>query len=212
MPACTLSLMHPDIPDGLKARPFFVAEAGRMGLDWRDLQTRSWSRLSRGQSVWSGISNDTALTLRAVAVRMPALHAFSGPTAAWLLGMDMPPCTPVEVTVARDVPVRARAGIRLRRASLAETDVITRRGFRTTSALRTACDLGSRRDIVESVVALDSALHAGLVKLSELQSHVATHAGAKGIRRLRRATRLADAAIRISDGDAAQAATRDSPD
>ena len=37
------------------------------------------------------------------------------------------------------------------------------------------------------------ALRAGLLELSELASHVDTHAGDKGIRRLRRAVRLADA-------------------
>jgi very-short-patch-repair endonuclease len=71
--------------------------------------------------------------------------------------------------------------------------VIVRKGFRTTSALRTICDLGSHRDARESVVAVDMALHAGLVQLSQLTSHVLIHAGDKGIKRLRRAVRLANA-------------------
>ena len=177
----------------LKLGPFFVADARRTGLVWRDLQTKGWKRLSHGQYAWSGLTHDTLLTLRATAARMPASYAFSGPTAAWLLGLDMPPCSPVEVTVGRDAPVRARVGVRLRRADLPETDVITRRGFRTTSALRTACDLGSRRDLVESVVALDTILHSRVLDLSQLQRHIETHRGATGIRRLRRATSLADA-------------------
>jgi very-short-patch-repair endonuclease len=187
-----LSVVRPDIPTELKRGPFFVVDAAQVGLEWRDLQTRSWKRLSHGQYSWSGLSYDTLMTLRAVAARIPATYAFSGPTAAWLLGVDMPPCSPVEVTVDRDAPVRARAGIRLRRARLPETDVTPRRGFRSTSALRTACDLGSRRDLIEAVVALDSLLHARLVELAQLQSYVQGHRGAPGIRRLRRATGLAD--------------------
>lgn len=58
--------------------------------------------------------------------------------------------------------------------------------------MRTACDLGSLRDVIESVVALDMATRTGLVQLSTLAKHVATHPGEKGIRRLRRAVRLAD--------------------
>jgi very-short-patch-repair endonuclease len=132
------------------------------------------------------------LKLRAVKQRMPAQFAFSGPTAAWLLGLDMSPCEPTEVTVGRDAPVRARAGIRLRRASLPEDDVIICRGFRTTSAMRTVCDLGGRRDLTESVVAIDMALRARLVELPALVLHTQTRAGSKGVKRLRRAIRLAD--------------------
>jgi len=38
--------------------------------------------------------------------------------------------------------------------------------------MRTVCDLASRRDPVESVVAVDMAVRAGLVKMSNLARHV----------------------------------------
>ena len=161
-------------------------------MRWRDLQTRHWTRTSRGQYAWSGLPQDARLKLLAVSRRMPPNYAFSGLTAAWLLGLDVSWSEPIEVTVPRDVAARARAGVRLRRAALPEADVIGQRGLRATSAMRTVCDLGSRADLVESVVAVDMALHAGLVKLADLESYVATHAGAKGIKRLRRAVRLAE--------------------
>jgi very-short-patch-repair endonuclease len=123
---------------------------------------------------------------------MPPDYAFSGRTAAWILGLDLAPCDPVEVTVERTAPVRARAGIRLRRASLLESEVIACRGFRVTVAMRTVRDLGSDRDIAESVVALDMALRAGLVESTDLAAYVQNHSGDKGIQRLRRAARLAD--------------------
>lgn len=172
--------------------PINVAQAARAGLSWDMLQTKAWTRLSRGQYARRSLAGDPETILLAVVQRMPPGYAFSGLTAAWLLGLDVVPCDPVEVTIAREVPVRARAGVVLRRAALPESDVITRRGFRTTSAMRTVCDLGSGTDLVESVVAIDMALRAGLVAMPDLVEHVGMHAGERGIKRLRRATRLAD--------------------
>jgi very-short-patch-repair endonuclease len=160
-------------------------------MRWKELQTRHWTRTSRGQYAWAGLPQDAMLKLVAVSRRMPPRYAFSGLTAAWLLGLDVLWTEPIEVTVPRDVPVRARAGVKLRRAALPDSDVIAQRGLRTTSAMRTICDLGSRANVVEAVVMVDMALHAGLVKLPELLTHVATSVGAKGIKRLRRAVRLA---------------------
>jgi very-short-patch-repair endonuclease len=82
--------------------------------------------------------------------------------------------------------------VKLRRAALNESEVIARQGFRVTFPLRTVCDLGSRRDLIEPVVAVDMALHAGQVTMAELANHLATHVGAKGIKRLRRAVSLAE--------------------
>jgi len=60
-----------------------------------------------------GLPQDALLKLEAVAQRVPASYAFSGSTAAWFLGLDVAWCDPIEVTIGREVPVRARAGVRL---------------------------------------------------------------------------------------------------
>ena len=169
-----------------------VLEARDVGFKWRSLQTNRWRRLSRGQYSWTAIPDDTELRLKAAQQRLPSGFAFSGRTAGWILGLDMSPCDPIEATVQRGISVRSRAGMKVRRAALPEGDVIQRRGFPLTNPLRTVTDLGSGRDLVESVVAIDLALHAGLIGTGALDSHVEKHAGAKGIRRLRRAVRLAD--------------------
>lgn len=174
--------------------PFTLADARRLGFDWHDLQTSAWRRLSHGQYAWRALPFDAELRLRAVDARMPCRYAFSGPTAAWILGVDMPPCDPVEVTVDRGVTVRSRAGIRVRRASLPPDDVVIRRGLPVTDGLRTACDLASGKDLVESVVALDVSLRAELVDMATLERHVAAHSGAYRIKRLRRAVSLANPA------------------
>ena len=176
----------------LHNRPFFVADARRVGLSWNDLQTKSWKRLAYGQYAWAGLRQDVRLRLEAVAERMPRGYAFSGRTAAWILGLDLPPCDPVEVTIGRDVPVRARAGIKLRRCALSESEVIVWDGFRTTTPLRTVRDLGGRPNLAEAVAAIDMSAHVGLIDMPELEHYVATHSGEKGIRRLRRAAALAE--------------------
>ena len=180
------------IPGELTRGPFLVATAREAGLRWRDLQTMGWTRLSRGQYSSSMVRQDVHLKLRAVEMRMPPQYAFSGPTAAWLWGLKTAACAPIEVTLPREAAVRARAGTRVRRAFLPDSDVVVRRGFRVTSPLRTVCDLGSQRDLVESVVALDMALGARLVDVKMLGGYIETHRGTKGVRRLRRALGLAN--------------------
>jgi len=176
----------------LRKVPFTVAEARQVGMSWDDLQTRSWTRTSRGQYAWVRLAEGPRLKLLAASRRLPPQHAFSGLTAAWLLGLAFPWGEPIEVTVPREIPVRARSGIKLRRAALAESDVIIRSGFRTTTTMRTVAELGSGTNLVEAVVAVDVALRAGVVTPSQLTSHLEANRGAKGIKRLRRAVSLAE--------------------
>jgi len=184
--------MRSTVPSELRRGPFTVADARQFGLTWKRLQTKDFYRLSHGQYVWHGAKRDVELDLRAVKARMPGRFAFSGLTAAWLWGLDLEPNDPIEVTVSPKTPFHARAGIRLRMSELADHDVMTHRGFSVTSPMRTVSDLGSRRDLIESVVAIDMALHARLVSATELAAHVQARTGTKGVRRLRRAAGLAD--------------------
>lgn len=172
--------------------PFTVADARAAGLKWSDLQTRSWRRLCRAQYASTDLPFDVDLRLSAAAQRLPEGYAFSGRTAACLHGLDFPPCEPIEATVPREVPVRARSGVKLRRSALPECDVTTRNGYRVTSAVRTIRDLGSSRDVVESVVALDMAFHAAIADVASVQHWVDRNGGAKGVKRLRRALALAN--------------------
>jgi very-short-patch-repair endonuclease len=180
------------VPAELRDGPFTVPEARNLGFKWRSLQASGWRRLSRGQYAWTQIPDDAELRLKAAQQRLPSPFAFSGRTAAWILGLDLSPCDPIEAIVPRNISVRCRAGMRVRRAALHEGDVIQRRGFRLTNILRTVTDLGSGRDLIESVVAIDLALNAGLIGMDTLNNHIEKSRGAKGIRRLRRAVALAD--------------------
>ncbi len=82
-------------------------------------------------------------------------------------------------------------GLSLRRLLIPEDEIVTREGFRTTSALRTLADLSGRLDVTESVVLADTALSNQLVLPDDLGAWAARHAGRKGVRRFRVVAELA---------------------
>jgi hypothetical protein len=101
--------------------------------------------------------------------------AFSGKTAAWLHGLDVP-CDPIETI----------------RPEVDDCDVVVRRGFRTTSLPRTIFDLSSRLSLVEAVVVADQALHLRLSSRAELSGWINSRSGRKGVRRARQVIDLAE--------------------
>ncbi|MBO0681826.1 MAG: DUF559 domain-containing protein [Candidatus Dormibacteraeota bacterium] len=134
------------------------------------------------------------MILAAVCRRLPLGSVFSGRTAAYLHGLDIAPCDPVEATIPSPFSVSARAGVCLRRADLADDDVANRRGLPVTSAVRTVADLGGRDPLTEAVVAVDMALHKRLVDRSQLRAYADAHRGRSGVARLRRARVFAEPA------------------
>jgi very-short-patch-repair endonuclease len=182
----------PSVPAELKAGPFTIAAARHAGVTRARLRTAAYRPLGAGMYRWTALKETPLVTLAAVAKRLPAGAAFSGLTAAWLHGCDVEPCDPVEVTVPNLEGAGRPSGTRTRRAALAPADIVWRHGLPATSPLRTAVDLGGRNPLTEAVVALDLLLHAELVTLGELQDHVASHPGAKGVARLRRAFDFAE--------------------
>jgi very-short-patch-repair endonuclease len=180
------------VPTTLRTGPFTRAEAGRVGVTRRQLRGAGYRRLGSGIYRWVGLKESPQLTLAAVARRLPASAAFSGPSAAWLHGLDLAPCDPIEVTIPEPIGSSRRAGASVRRAVLAREEIVRRRGLPVTSALRTVVDLGGRDPLTEGVVAADMFLHAGLVSLDTLRTYVGEHPGAKGIARLRRVVDLAE--------------------
>src|SRR5713101_3900343 len=181
----------PRVPPALRTGPFTSAEARAVGVTRGQLRGARYRRLGSGLYRWVGLKESPQVMLTAVARRLPAGAAFSGPTAAWLHGLDVAPCDPIEVTIPEPMGSGRRAGACVRRAALASGEIVLRRGLPTTSALRTVVDLGGRDPLTEGVVAADLFLHAGLVTIAELRTHVAEHPGVKGIARVRRVVELA---------------------
>ena len=183
--------MKPVVPMALRKGPFTVAEANSIGVSRDRLRSASFRRLGSGLYRWVGLKEGPLVMLGAMAKRMPVDAAFSGNTAAWLHGLDVAPCDPIEVTIPG--PTRGhRAGAVVKRAALDANQIVVRRGLRATCALRTVADLGGRDPITEGVVAADQFLHAGLVTIDELRRYVAEHPNAKCIARVRRVVDLAE--------------------
>jgi len=163
-----------------------------VGVSRGQLRGPGYRRLGAGLYRWVGLKESPQLMLSAVARRLPPGAAFSGRSAGWLHGLDLPPCDPIEVTIPEPIGSGRRAGALVRRAPLARNEIARRRGLPATSALRTVVDLGGRDPLIEGVVAADMFLHAGLVSVAELRGYVAAHPRAKGIARLRRVVDLAE--------------------
>jgi hypothetical protein len=107
---------RPVVPAELTSGPFTLADARRAGLTRRQLQGRSWRRVGPGVYLWAGLTEHPTLLLAAIRRRLPATAAFSGRTAAWLHGLDLPPCDPIEVTVPGPSSVSALVGTSVSRA------------------------------------------------------------------------------------------------
>jgi hypothetical protein len=166
--------------------PFTLAEARRSGLDRGNLRGAGWRRIGPATYISARASETSEVKLRAASLRLPPVAAFSGLTAAWLQGLDVEPCDPIEVTVPAPTTVSTRAGMVVRRCALEKKDVMMARGLRATSALRTIRDLCLRMPFVEAVVITDMALHARLFSVSELARFVEAGVGRAGIVAVRR--------------------------
>ncbi len=185
---------HSLVPVQLTRGPFTLDEARRAGLTRDHLRTASWHRVGPGRYTWAGLPQTPDLALAEASGRLPLAAAFSGLTAAWLHGLDVLACDPIEVTVPEGFGVSARSGMAVRRARLDEGDVVVRHRLRATSILRTLADLARSLPLKEAVVVVDMALYLHLVDLAELQALVECQAGCKGVARLRRVVDLAEPA------------------
>lgn len=185
---------RPYLPAKLRRGVFSVDEAERAGLERWHLAGKSWKRLGPRMYIWKGLDGDPRHTIDAARRRLPAGASFSGLTAAWLHGLDVPPCDPIEATVPAGAGVSARAGMAIRRAELGKGDVVTVQGMPATSMLRTVAEVCSRLSLTEAVVIADAALHTGRVRRVQLESWAAAHAGGGGVRNLRRVLDLAEPA------------------
>src|SRR5579864_5065579 len=184
----------PRIPPDLTKGPFTIEEARRHGVSRAQLLGASWRRLSRGLYAWHEIAEGPMTRLIAAKLRLPDAAVFTGPSAAWLHGLDIAPCSPIEAAVPSTSSTSRLVGVVVRRCSIPATETSVRRGLRVTGPVRTIADLTCRLPLTDAVALLDMALHARLVNSGQLLGWASTHAGYRGVRRLKRALELADPA------------------
>src|SRR2546427_5253972 len=146
----------PRVPVELTGGPFDLDEARRHGLTRYHLRAASWRSLGGGFYAVREIADQPLVRLAAAVPRLPSGAVFSGRTAAWLHGLDIEPCHPIEVTVPIGCSVRRLAGISVERCVEIEKSIVKR--LPVTPRVRTVADLGRRLSLVEAVVVLDMAL------------------------------------------------------
>ncbi len=189
----SLVARRPIVPRELTRGPFTVDDARRAGLERWHLEGASWRRLGAGVYVWAALPETRALRLEAAHLSIPASALFSGRTAAWLHGLDVDPCEPIEVILPGRGEGWERGGVRVRRVEVDDCEVVVRRGFKTTSLVRTLWDLSRRLSLVEAVVLTDMALDAGGIRRSKMSDWVDSRAGRKGVSAVRRVLDFAEA-------------------
>lgn len=183
---------HSKIPSSLVRAPFTVDAAKQAGLDRWHLDTAAWKRIAPRTYISSRLEETSWRRIEAASLRLPPGAAFSGLTAAWLHGLDVDPCSPIEATVQPNAGVSGRVGMAIRRAAMAAEEIVLVRGMRAlvpVSAVAGAC---CRLSLTEGVVVLDAAAHKALVEVDELIQWARRHPGHRGVRNLRRAIDLAD--------------------
>lgn len=184
----------PLVPVQLTRGPFHVRTARRYGLTTQHLRSAAWQRLGGGLYAWREIAATPIVRLTAASQRLPGTAVFSGLTAAWLHGLDVAPCDPIEVTMPMTSGISHLAGVSVRRSNLPSNERSIRKGLPATSVVRTLCDLGRGTDLVGAVATIDMALHRRLARVEELSAWSAAHRGYPGIARLRLAIDLAEPA------------------
>src|SRR4029077_10381877 len=108
----------PRIPPELTKGPFTVEEARRHGVSRAQLLGTSWRRLARGFYAWHEIAEAPMTRLIAANLRLPYGAVFTGPTAAWLHGLDIAPCSPIEAVVPSTSHTSRLVGVVVRRCSI----------------------------------------------------------------------------------------------
>ena len=174
------------LPTQLTEGPFTLEDALRAGLNRWHLEGSNWRRLGPSLYAWAGLPNTPELRLDAACRRLPPKAIFSGLTAAWLHGLDDVAGESIEVTIPKGAGVSARSGFAVRRAAVAASEIVSLRGMRATSILRTLSDLCIRLSEIEAVVIADMALHAGLTNLADLNSFCMSRSNSVGVSNLRR--------------------------
>ncbi len=148
-------------PEALVGQVFRGGDAVAAGLLTSDqLRSTAWRRVLRGIYVDADLPPDPEHRLRAVELLAPVTAVFAGRTAAWLHGVstaweDGDPVAVAVPTGARWGPV---AGVAIAHVQLTGAEITVRRGYRVTSAVRTAADVARSGPPALTVPVLDPLL------------------------------------------------------
>jgi hypothetical protein len=174
----------PNIPPELTRRPFSLDEARDAGLTLSALSSKAWKRIGAELYRWSDLPEDPWLTLSAWRHVLPREAVFVGASAAWLHGLDLEPTDPVEVAVPTSSGLRSRSGLVVRRWEIPPSEVVSMRRLRATALPFTLAGLCRQRPAGEALVAIDMAVHKGLIDSGALARYAKEARGRRGAARL----------------------------
>jgi uncharacterized protein DUF559 len=149
-------------------------------------------RLGRGLYLSSAVEPDLTARCAAWAQVLPPDSAFSGVTAAVLLGAPLsePPRLHVALTPRRVLPQHAGLAVHGRR--LGPDDVVVDRGLRVTSGAQTFLDLAADLPSQELVAVGDALVRAGHLDAGRLTERLARADRVRGVVRARACAPLLD--------------------
>jgi predicted transcriptional regulator of viral defense system len=181
---------------------FTAQEALGVGLTVDDikaeLRSRRWVRLRKGiytSSVVLAAAEDRdrhLLACIAVLLSLDPGPALSHASSARVHGLVVPSVSGSDVRLTDDEQWRSGRGYRVARAQLTATDVRPWLSFRATSVPRTLVDCAREWSQLDSVIAMDAAMHAKLATRPELLAAVLSARHRPGVARAARALHLAD--------------------
>jgi hypothetical protein len=174
--------------------PFRGSAAVARGLvTFRQLAGPRFRRILRDIYVPAPVAVDHLVLCKAAALLLPAGAALSHETAAMFY--NVAPFVLGRPRVHLSVPPECRPSrsehLVIHRVQLNPDEVVRRGGLPVTSPARTAFDLGSGRDPVAAVVAIDALLYQRIVKPSALATIAEDRMGRPGAKRFRTAAALA---------------------
>ena len=167
-------------------------EIGRLARDGR------WSRIRRGAYVDGQLPGNAvarhALLVAATLQQLRRPAVVSHQSAAVLLGMPLWGARLDKVHVTRRPPASSQTSgpLRCHVARLGNDEVTEVDGIPVTDVARTALDLARSLPFEAGVVALDAALHEGLVERELIEQRLFDIAGTRGSRHAARVVRFAD--------------------
>jgi hypothetical protein len=158
------------------------------------LRSSAWRRPLRDVYADSRLEPDHGLSCHAAALLMPPSAVLSGPSAAWLHGVEaaVGADDAVHVSVPPGTGFGPVNGLVVHSVELPAGEVTTQIGLRCTTASRTVWDLARWFELVKAVPVLDAMLGRGLVTPVELRLSLAAREGMRGWRRAAAAFDLAD--------------------
>lgn len=165
-------------------------EARAVGVQSWHLRARGFKQAGPGVWAAAALPDAPLYALGAAQCRLPVQAVFAGYTAAWLHGLDVAPCSPIEVLVPEACGISGRVGMRVSRASFRPDEVVRRHGLPATTMARTLIDLGRRLRLPDSVAIADMALRADLLTIAELGEAVRRLRRHRNVARVRRMVEL----------------------